>query len=167
MKIAENIGHTIGRTPLVCLERLTDGLGAKVLGMLESFNPAANVKDRIGRRMIEAVEADGRVKPGATIIEPNSGNTGIALAMIAASRGYRLILTMPDLFANPANPEIHRKTTAQEIWDDTDGRDVYFRCQILIERNSLDNSSGPSLMFWQHSVLPGDFGPPVDIVVRR
>jgi cysteine synthase A len=147
---------------------MTDGLEAKVLVKLEFFNPLGSVKDRIGRSMIEAAEVEGKLKPGGTIIEPTSGNTGIALAMIAASRGYRLILTMPetmtierrkllarlgaelvltpgtdgmkgaiqkaeelmattpdafmpDQFANPANPAIHRETTALEIWNDTDG----------------------------------------------
>ncbi len=168
MDIKADIGHTIGNTPLVALKRLTDGLSAKVLAKLEFFNPAASVKDRIGRSMIEAAEAEGKLKPGATIIEPTSGNTGIALAIIAASKGYRLILTMPDTmtterrklltrlgaelvltpgtegmkgaigkaeelvaatpgsflpdqFANPANPAVHRETTALEIWDDTGG----------------------------------------------
>jgi cysteine synthase A len=168
MNINSDIGHTIGNTPLVALKRLTDGLSAKVLAKLEFFNPAASVKDRIGRSMIEAAEAEGKLKPGAIIIEPTSGNTGIALAIIAASKGYRLILTMPDTmtterrklltrlgaelvltpgtegmkgaigkaeelaaatpgsflpdqFANPANPAVHRETTALEIWDDTGG----------------------------------------------
>ncbi len=168
MNINSDIGHTIGNTPLVALKRLTDGLSAKVLAKLEFFKPAASVKDRIGRSMIEAAEAEGKLKPGAIIIEPTSGNTGIALAIIAASKGYRLILTMPDTmtterrklltrlgaelvltpgtegmkgaigkaeelaaatpgsflpdqFANPANPAVHRETTALEIWDDTGG----------------------------------------------
>jgi cysteine synthase A len=168
MKIDVNIGHTIGGTPLVALKRLTDGVSAKVLAKLEFFNPLGSVKDRIGRSMIEAAEIEGKLKPGSTIIEPTSGNTGIALAMIAAIKGYRLILTMPetmtierrklltrlgselvltpgtegikgaikkaeelaattldsympDQFANPANPQVHRETTALEIWHDTDG----------------------------------------------
>ena len=168
MKINSNIGQTIGSTPLVALKRLTDGVSAKVLAKLEFFNPLGSVKDRIGRSMIEAAEIEGKLKPGSTIIEPTSGNTGIALAMIAASKGYRLILTMPetmtierrklltrlgaelvltpgtegmkgaikkseelvaitpdaylpDQFGNPANPTIHRETTALEIWNDTDG----------------------------------------------
>jgi cysteine synthase A len=168
MDIKSDIGRSIGRTPLVLLKRLTDGLDAKVLAKLEFFNPLGSVKDRIGRSMIEAAEVEGKLKPGGTIIEPTSGNTGIALAMIAASRGYRLILTMPetmtierrkllarlgaelvltpgtegmkgaiqkaeellattpdafmpDQFANPANPQVHRETTALEIWNDTDG----------------------------------------------
>lgn len=170
MDIKSNIGHTIGSTPLAALKSLTDGLGARrVLAKLEFFNPLGSVKDRIGRSMIEAGELSGELKPGGTIIEPTSGNTGIALAMIAASKGYRLILTMPetmtierrklltrlgaelvltpgtegmkgaikkaeelvpttpggylpDQFGNPANPQVHRETTALEIWYDTDGK---------------------------------------------
>jgi len=168
MKINTDIGHTIGRTPLVQLKNIAKGLGAKILAKLEFFNPLGSVKDRIGRSMIEAAEVEGKLKPEGVIIEPTSGNTGIALAMIAASKGYRLILTMPetmtierrklltrlgaelvltpgsegmkgaiskaeelaaatlhafmpDQFANPANPAIHRETTALEIWNDTDG----------------------------------------------
>ncbi|MEJ2234119.1 MAG: cysteine synthase A [Syntrophobacterales bacterium] len=168
MKINLNIGHTIGGTPLVLLKNITNGSAAKILAKLEFFNPLGSVKDRIGRSMIEAAEIKGELKPGGTIIEPTSGNTGIALAMIAASKGYRLILTMPetmtierrkllirlgaelvltpgaegmkgainkaeelaettpdsympDQFSNPANPQIHRETTALEIWYDTDG----------------------------------------------
>ncbi|MEE9120411.1 MAG: cysteine synthase A [Syntrophobacteria bacterium] len=169
MDIKSTIGHTIGSTPLVELKSLTDGVRAKVLAKLEFFNPLGSVKDRIGRSMIEAGELSGELKPGGTIIEPTSGNTGIALAMIAASKGYRLILTMPetmtierrklltrlgaelvltpgtegmkgaikkaeelvpttpggylpDQFGNPANPQVHRETTALEIWYDTDGK---------------------------------------------
>ena len=169
MKIDLNIGHTIGSTPLVELKSVTAGVRAIVLAKLEFFNPLGSVKDRIGRSMIEAAEIEGKLKPGSTIIEPTSGNTGIALAMIAAIKGYRLILTMPetmtierrklltrlgaelvltpgsegikgaikkaeelaattpdsympDQFANPANPQIHRETTALEIWNDTDGK---------------------------------------------
>jgi cysteine synthase A len=168
MKINTDIGHTIGRTPLVQLKNISKGLGTKILAKLEFFNPLGSVKDRIGRSMIEAAELQGKLKPEGVIIEPTSGNTGIALAMIAASKGYRLILTMPetmtierrklltrlgaelvltpgsegmkgainkaeelaaatpqafmpDQFANPANPAIHRETTALEIWNDTDG----------------------------------------------
>jgi cysteine synthase A len=168
MKIAPEIGHTIGNTPLVVLRRITAGLNTRILAKLEFFNPLGSVKDRIGRSMIDAAEAAGTLAPGGVIIEPTSGNTGIALAMIAASRGYRLILTMPDTmsverrkllarlgaelvltsgsegmkgaiaragelvattpgaympdqFSNPANPEVHRRTTAQEIWNDTGG----------------------------------------------
>jgi cysteine synthase A len=169
MDIQSTIGHTIGSTPLVELKSVTDGVRAKVLAKLEFFNPLGSVKDRIGRSMIEAAEIEGKLKPGSTIIEPTSGNTGIALAMIAAIKGYRLILTMPetmtierrklltrlgselvltpgtegikgaikkaeelaattpdsympDQFANPANPQIHRETTALELWNDTDGK---------------------------------------------
>ena len=169
MDIKSTIGHTIGSTPLVELKSVTDGARAKVLAKLEFFNPLGSVKDRIGRSMIEAAEISGELKPGGTIIEPTSGNTGIALAMIAASKGYRLILTMPetmtverrklltrlgaelvltpgtegmkgaikkaeelvattpggylpDQFGNPANPQVHRETTALEIWNDTDGK---------------------------------------------
>jgi cysteine synthase A len=168
MKINTDIGHTIGLTPLVQLKNIAKGLGTKVLAKLEFFNPLGSVKDRIGRSMIEAAEVQGKLKPEGVIIEPTSGNTGIALAMIAASKGYRLILTMPetmtmerrklltrlgaelvltpgsegmkgaikkaeelaaltphafmpDQFSNPANPAIHRETTALEIWNDTDG----------------------------------------------
>ncbi|MEE8315374.1 MAG: cysteine synthase A [Syntrophobacteria bacterium] len=169
MDIKSTIGHTIGSTPLVELKSVTAGVRAKVLAKLEFFNPLGSVKDRIGRSMIEAAELSGELKPGGTIIEPTSGNTGIALAMIAAIKGYRLILTMPetmtierrklltrlgaelvltpgsegmkgaikkagelaettpdsyvpDQFANPANPAVHRETTAPEIWNDTDGK---------------------------------------------
>lgn len=168
MRIATEIGHTIGNTPLVLLRRLTAGLKARILAKLEFFNPLGSVKDRIGRSMIDAAEAVGNLGPGGVIVEPTSGNTGIALAMIAASRGYRLILTMPetmtverrkllarlgaelvltpgsegmkgaiakanelvsaipgaympDQFSNPANPDVHRRTTALEIWNDTEG----------------------------------------------
>jgi cysteine synthase A len=169
MDIKSTIGHTIGSTPLVELKSVTAGVRAKVLAKLEFFNPLGSVKDRIGRSMIEAAELSGELEPGGTIIEPTSGNTGIALAMIAAIKGYRLILTMPetmtierrklltrlgaelvltpgsegmkgaikkaeelvattpggylpDQFGNPANPQIHRETTALEIWNDTDGK---------------------------------------------
>jgi len=169
MDIQSTIGHTIGSTPLVELKSVTDGVRAIVLAKLEFFNPLGSVKDRIGRSMIEAAEIEGKLTPGSTIIEPTSGNTGIALAMIAASKGYRLILTMPetmtierrklltrlgaelvltpgtegmkgaikkaeelvattpgaylpDQFGNPANPQVHRETTALEIWNDTDGK---------------------------------------------
>jgi cysteine synthase A len=168
MRISTDIGKTIGRTPLVQLKNIGKGLDAKILAKLEFFNPLGSVKDRIGLSMIEAAEVEGKLKPEGVIIEPTSGNTGIALAMIAASKGYRLILTMPetmtmerrklltrlgaelvltpgaegmkgaiskaeeltaatphafmpDQFANPANPAVHRETTALEIWHDTDG----------------------------------------------
>jgi cysteine synthase A len=169
-KIYDNITETIGSTPLVRLHRLAEQAGAKaqVLAKLEFFNPLSSVKDRIGVAMIEALEAEGKLKPGATLIEPTSGNTGIALAFVAAAKGYRLILCMPESmsierrkmllilgaeleltppekgmrgainraeelvkeipgavipqqFANPANPAIHRVTTAEEIWNDTAG----------------------------------------------
>jgi cysteine synthase A len=169
-RIYESITATIGDTPLVRLNRLPQmqGIKAQILAKLEFFNPISSVKDRIGVSMIEAMEADGRVGPDTVLIEPTSGNTGIALAFVAAARGYRLILVMPDSmsverrkmlallgaelvltpaavgmtgavdraeelareirnavipqqFKNPANPEIHRRTTAEEIWNDTDG----------------------------------------------
>ena len=168
MRIGTDIGKTIGHTPLVQLKNIVKGIDTKILAKLEFFNPLGSVKDRIGRSMIEAAEVQGKLKHDGIIIEPTSGNTGIALAMIAASKGYRLILTMPetmtierrklltrlgaelmltpgsegmkgaikkaeelvattpkafmpDQFANPANPAIHRETTALEIWNDTDG----------------------------------------------
>ncbi len=167
-KIFSDITQTIGHTPLVRLNRITKVLSATILVKLESANPLSSVKDRIGVAMIEAAETAGKLKPGSVIVEPTSGNTGIALAFVAAARGYRLILTMPETmsmerrqllrilgaevvltegakgmrgavekaeeiaktvlgsfipqqFNNPANAEIHRKTTAEEIWKDTDG----------------------------------------------
>src|SRR5713101_3663536 len=169
-RIFDSITQTIGDTPLVRLNRLPQmqGIKAQVLAKLEFFNPISSVKDRIGVSMIEAMEADGRVGPDTVLIEPTSGNTGIALAFVAAARGYRLILVMPDSmsierrkmltllgaelvltdaakgmrgalakteelakeipnavipqqFKNPANPDIHRRTTAEEIWNDTGG----------------------------------------------
>lgn len=166
-KIYNNITEIVGKTPLVKINRLNKG-GAKLLAKLEFFNPLSSVKDRLGLALIEAAERDGLINKNTTIVEPTSGNTGIALAFICASRGYRLILTMPETmsmerrkllkifgaelvltdgatgmkgaiekanelikeipdsfmpqqFENPANPEIHRRTTAEEIWADTDG----------------------------------------------
>ncbi|KQU54940.1 cysteine synthase [Bosea sp. Leaf344] len=170
-RVYESITDTIGDTPLVRLNRLPAerGVKATILAKLEFFNPISSVKDRIGVNMIDALEASGALKPGGTLIEPTSGNTGIALAFVAAARGYRLILVMPETmsierrkmlallgaelvltpgpggmrgavaraeelkaeipgaiipqqFENPHNPEIHRHTTAEEIWNDTEGR---------------------------------------------
>lgn len=166
MPIYDNITQVVGNTPLVRINRIIDG-GAEVLAKLEFYNPSSSVKDRIGIAMIDAAEASGELHPGGAIVEATSGNTGIALAMVGAARGYRVILTMPDSmsrerrallraygaelvltpaaegmrgavaraeeiglnqgavlvrqFANPANPEIHRNTTAKEIWRDTNG----------------------------------------------
>jgi cysteine synthase A len=167
-QVFENITETVGRTPLVKLNRLAAGTGATVLAKLEFFNPAGSVKDRIGVSIIDAAEKSGALRPGGTIVEGTSGNTGIALAMVGAARGYKVILTMPETmskerrvllrafgaeivltpgpdgmrgaveaaqkivaendnaiwaqqFANEANPAIHRATTAEEIWADTDG----------------------------------------------
>ncbi len=169
MKIAANVTELIGNTPLVRLNKLTVGCVADVVVKLEFYNPAKSVKDRIGLSMVEAAEKAGLIGSGTTIVEPTSGNTGIALAMVCAAKGYQCILTMPETmskerrmllraygaelvltpgsegmggaikkaeelvasnenyfmpqqFENPANPEIHRKTTAEEIWRDTDGK---------------------------------------------
>jgi cysteine synthase len=169
MKIANDVTQLIGNTPLVRIRRLTQGAAADVVAKLEFYNPAHSVKDRIGASMIEAAEKAGLIKPDTIILEPTSGNTGIALAMVCAARGYRCTLTMPETmskerrillkaygaelvltpgsegmdgairraeemaasdpryfipqqFKNPANPEVHRTTTAEEIWRDTDGK---------------------------------------------
>lgn len=169
MRYFTAVEATIGRTPLVRLNRLAAGLPARILAKLEFFNPLGSVKDRIAAAMIRAAEREGRIGPDTLIVEPTSGNTGIALAFVCAARGYRLTLTMPetmslerrkllvhlgaelvltpgargmagaiekareilaaeknaympDQFANPANPQIHRETTAEEIWHDTEGR---------------------------------------------
>jgi cysteine synthase A len=168
-RIFSDITKTIGNTPLVKINKLTQGLDATVLAKLEFFNPLSSVKDRIGVAMIEGAEEKGSIRKDSVIIEPTSGNTGIALAFVCAAKGYRLILTMPDTmslerrqllkilgaevvltegakgmrgaiekaeellkstpnsfmpqqFNNPANPEIHRRTTALEVWNDTDGK---------------------------------------------
>lgn len=167
-KIYGNVTELVGNTPLVRLNRLTEGAGAQVVAKLEFYNPANSVKDRIGVAIVDAAEQSGELKPGGTIVEATSGNTGIALALVGAARGYKVILTMPetmslerrvmlraygaeivltpgaegmagavarakqilaetpnsvaaDQFANPANPAIHEKTTAEEVWADTDG----------------------------------------------
>jgi cysteine synthase A len=168
MPIAADVTKLIGNTPLVRLPRLCAGLSADIVAKLESFNPCSSVKDRIGLSMIEAAERAGKIGPGTILLEPTSGNTGIGLAMVAASRGYKLVLTMPETmsverrkflaalgaklvltpggegmpgsirraqelaaadsrylilqqFENPANPEVHERTTAEEIWRDTGG----------------------------------------------
>ena len=169
MRIAQNVTELIGNTPLVRINRLTQGLSAQVVGKLEFQNPAHSVKDRIGLAMIDAAQKAGKIKPDTIVLEPTSGNTGIGLAMVCAARGIKctfvmpetmsrerrlllraygadLILTtgpegmagcikkvqelaaadpryfIPQQFENPANPEVHRKTTAEEIWRDTDGK---------------------------------------------
>lgn len=169
MKIAASVTELIGNTPLVRINRMAAGLEAEVVAKLEFFSPAHSVKDRIGVAMLDAAEAAGKIGPNTVIVEPTSGNTGIALAMVCAARGYRCILTMPETmskerrmvlraygaelvltpgpegmagaikraqeiaaatpnsfipqqFDNPANPEVHRRTTAEEIWRDTDGK---------------------------------------------
>jgi cysteine synthase A len=169
MRIANDVTELIGNTPLVRIRRLTQGAAADVVAKLEFYSPAHSVKDRIGVSMLDAAERAGKIKPDSIIVEPTSGNTGIALAFVCAARGYKLILTMPETmskerrmllraygaeliltpgsegmagaikraeelaardprcfipqqFQNPANPEIHRRTTAEEIWRDTDGK---------------------------------------------
>jgi cysteine synthase len=173
MSIAEDITQLVGHTPLVRLNRVTEGAVADVVAKLEYFNPGGSVKDRIGVAMLDAAEEAGLIKPDTIILEPTSGNTGIALAMVAAARGYKLVLTMPDTmsierrvllraygaelvltpgkegmpgaiakaeelaktdqryfvpqqFENPANPAIHRATTAEEVWKQTDGKIDFF-----------------------------------------
>src|SRR5262245_404787 len=170
MNVADDLGKLIGNTPLVRLNRVTRGIHATVLAKLESHNPLASVKDRIGLAMIEAAEREGKIAPGKTVlVEPTSGNTGIALAFVAAVKGYKCVIVMPETmsverrvvlralgaklvltegpkgmrgaiekanellakipnaympqqFQNPANPEVHRRTTAEELWRDTDGK---------------------------------------------
>jgi len=169
MSIANSVSDLIGNTPLVRINRLNEGAGATIAAKLEFYNPAHSVKDRIGEAMIAAAEKAGQIKPDTILVEPTSGNTGIALAMVAAARGYKIVLTMPETmskerrallraygaeliltpgpdgmggaikkaeelaasdprylllqqFNNPANPEIHRRTTAEEIWRDTEGK---------------------------------------------
>jgi cysteine synthase A len=169
MKIANDVTELVGNTPLVRIRRLSDGAGADIVAKLEFFNPAHSVKDRIGVSMIVAAEQAGMIGPDTIILEPTSGNTGIALAFVCAARGYKCVLTMPETmsmerrqllraygaelvltpgsegmagalrkademaaadpryfipqqFTNPANPEVHRQTTAEEIWRDTDGK---------------------------------------------
>ena len=169
MNIAKDMTELIGKTPLVQLNKVSKDCKAKIVGKLEFFNPTSNVKDRIGVNMILSAERAGKIRPGMTLVEPTSGNTGIALAWVSAARGYKLILTMPESmtierrrilqlfgaklvltpaeegmtgavnkareiventddafmpqqFQNPSNPQIHRETTAEEIWADTDGQ---------------------------------------------
>jgi cysteine synthase A len=173
MSIAEDVTQLVGNTPVVRLRRVTEGAVADVVAKLEYFNPGGSVKDRIGVAMLDAAEEAGLLKPDTIILEPTSGNTGIALAMVAAARGYKLVLTMPDTmsierrvllraygaeivltpgkdgmpgaiakaeelaksdqryfvpqqFENPANPAIHRATTAEEVWKQTDGKIDFF-----------------------------------------
>jgi len=169
MKVAKDVTQLVGGTPMVWLGRVAEGLRGRIAAKLEFFNPASSVKDRIGVAMIDAAERAGRIKADTIILEPTSGNTGVALAFVCAARGYKLVLTMPESmsierrrileafgaeliltpaaqgmtgavnravelaaqdpryfipqqFENPANPEIHRRTTAEEIWRDTDGQ---------------------------------------------
>ncbi len=175
--IARNITELVGRTPLVSINRLGAGLPGRIVAKLESFNPCSSVKDRIGLSMIEQAEREGRITSDTILLEPTSGNTGIGLAFVAAQRGYRLVLTMPETmsierrkilaafgaelvltpgaegipgairraealaasdgrylmlqqFSNPANPDVHRRTTAEEIWNDTDGQVDILVCGV-------------------------------------
>ncbi len=188
-RIFDDITKTVGNTPLVRLNRIKQELDADILVKLESFNPLSSVKDRIGVAMIEAAEKAGLIKQDSVVIEPTSGNTGIALAFVCASKGYRLILTMPDTmsmerrqllsilgaelvltegargmkgaiekaealaaespnsfmpqqFKNPANLEIHRRTTALEIWNDTDGNVDYIKLSASARAARLPASGG-------------------------
>jgi cysteine synthase len=176
LRIAPEASATVGNTPLVALRRLGEGLGGEVVAKLEYLNPGGSVKDRIGVAMIDAAEAEELIEPGSVIVEPTSGNTGIALAMVCAARGYELVLTlpegmsrertkllraygafvhetpslggmsesidlareivrqrkgfMPQQFSNPANPDVHRRTTAEEIWNDLDGEVDVLVCGV-------------------------------------
>ena len=204
-KIADSLTDLIGRTPLLRLQRLTDGLAADVVVKVESFNPAGSVKDRVGYAMIKDAEEKGLLKKGSVIIEPTSGNTGVGLACIAAARGYRLILTMPDTmsierrkllkaygaelvltpgaegmpgairkaeelaaqiqdsfipqqFENPANPAIHRTTTAEEIWQDTDGQvDMVVGCVgtggTITGIGECSRHVNPAFNLWRWSLM--------------
>ena len=207
-RIYEDITQTIGNTPLIRLRRVTRGCQADVVAKLENFNPLWSVKDRIGVAMIEAAEAEGRIHQDTVIIEPTSGNTGIALAFTCAARGYRLIVTMPESmslerrrllkafgaeivltpaaegmpgavrraeelvkntphafmpqqFKNPANPAIHRRTTAEEIWNDTAGEWMSWSPasaraarsrELARSSRSVSRASRPSP--WNRSVAP-------------
>jgi cysteine synthase A len=219
MSIAEDVTELVGNTPLVRLRRVTEGAVAEVVAKLEYFNPGGSVKDRIGVAMLDAAEEAGLLKPDTIILEPTSGNTGIALAMVAAARGYKLVLTMPDTmsierrvllraygaelvltpgkdgmpgaiakaeelaksdqryfvpqqFENPANPAIHRATTAEEVWAQTDGKIDFFIsgvgtggtitgvAQVLKERNpdlkfvAVEPSASPVLSGGQKGPHP-------------